>query len=48
MDYNFREIEKKWQKEWSTIGPTKSQRTLTVRNTTCSTCSLTLPARDCM
>ena len=48
MEYNFREIEPKWQKYWWSIRLTRLWKTKTRRSSTCSTCFLTPVVQDFM
>ena len=45
MEYNFKEIEPKWQRRWQENKPTRSRPTRRGPNSTCSTCSPTVGRR---
>lgn len=47
MEYNFREIEKKWHDYWIAERFIKSKKTRISLNTMYWTCSPILPVRDC-
>lgn len=47
MEYNFKEIEPKWQRRWQENKTYKVETTRRGPNSTCSTCSPTRRAPAC-
>lgn len=48
MEYNHREIEKRWQNYWRENSTYKTREIPGKKNSMCSICSPTLRAPDCM
>ena len=48
MDYNFRDIEQKWQKRWVENGTYRVVEDKTKKKFTCSTCFLIPLGQACM